>query len=151
MIDGLNSKRPQKRAWAARLLGQNGQLPEDVLARLRELLNDSQLVVQAASADALSRSSDLQALPTLIRLSATNALQTDIAQALGRYQNTDAFEALYLVASSPTTATKARQIAAQQLALHARLTETPLLQQLLKSDELRIARLAQAGLKRLNP
>jgi len=53
------------------------------------------------------------------------------------------------MASSPATTATARLIAARQLALHATAAEIPLLQELLKSDHNRIARLAQAGLQRL--
>ncbi len=135
----------QRQAALARILGRLGDASPAVLAALRPLLADPRPGVRAAAADALSRLADAASIPEIAAMAGDPALAVDAARALGRFRAEAALAALRDLAASAAPAT-ARRLAARGLALAGGDVARELLASLAGSDDLRVRRLAAAGL-----
>lgn len=137
-------------ARAADLLGRTGDRSPDVRRALREALAGGVTPVQAAAMRSLAALLDTDAAGSIAALRQRPELVVSVALALGRLDSPDTLDALSEIARSRQAPATARRLAARGLAGSAHAEAVERLRALESSDDLRVRRLAEAGLRRLS-
>jgi HEAT repeat protein len=149
LLAALEDPDDNVRAWAAWLLGQYGKASELVLRALRPLLADASPAVQIAAMEALSRLRDRESIAHIAAMRAEPGFLVNVVRALGRFDEPAAHPTLFEIAASVNAPLTARRMAARALAKSSSPEVVPMLKALQDSSDVRIRRLAAAGLKRL--
>ena len=122
---------------------------EAALAALREALDDDHIAARAAAIEALGELGDRQSAVAIAGLRSAPSLAISIARALGALDHRSTLEALFQIASGDGFAPTARRWAARGLAASRHPEALDGLRALEASDDLRVQRLARAGVSRL--
>jgi len=145
----LDDPREAVRAAAIRLTGIHGRPSEPLYERLRPFLDDPAPGPRLAAMDALSRLGDRQSIRAFVTLRQRDGLDAEVVEALARFAAVEAYEELAAIARSDAAPPVVRWMAAQSLARSADEPSRPFLESLRGSPDLRVQRLAAAGLARL--
>ena len=119
-----------------------------LLERLRPFLDDPAPGPRLAAMDALSRLGDRRSIAAFVRMGRRDGPDPGVVQALARFEAVEAYAELTAIACSDATPPVARSMAAQALARSGDERARPYLQSLRLSQDLRVRRLADAGLQR---
>jgi HEAT repeat protein len=147
------------RAGAIRLLGMHGGASEMLRERLRPFLEDPAPGPRLAAMDALSRLGDTRSIAAFVRMGSRDGIDAELIQALARFTTPDghgglataeAYATLAGLAASDETQPVARSLAVQTLARSDDERARPYLESLRLSTDVRVRRLAEAGLARLD-
>jgi len=149
LLRRLREADPRVRGWAAWILGRSGVASDQALSVLRSLLADGDPRVRLVAMEALSRLGDEESVLGMASEVDPGDALIDVAQALARFDSHEARRALVDIAASSAAPPTARRLAARALAMSSSPAVAPALRSLERSDDLRISRLATAGLSRL--
>ena len=138
------------RGWAAWIVGRSAAPSGQALSALRSLLADGDPGVRLVAMEALSRLGDEESVVAMATMDEPRDALVDIARALGRFDSQEARTALVDIAASSAAPPTARHLAARALAMSSGPAVAPALRALERSDDVRIRRLAAAGLSRLS-
>lgn len=150
LLSRLRDPDPRARGWAAWIVGRSGSASGQALVGLRSLLADGDPGVRLVAIQALSRLGDEESVVAMARTDEPRDALVDVARALGRFHSPEARTALVEIAASSAAPLTARHLAARALAMSSSPAVVPALRSLERSDDVRIRRLAAAGLSRLS-
>lgn len=149
LLTKLRDPDPRARGWAAWIVGRSGVGSGQTLLALRSLLAEDDPAVRLVAMEALARLGDEGSVVAAAAMVAGDAL-VNVARALARFDSEAARTALVDIAASPAGPLTARRLAARALAMSSSQAVIPVLRSLEQNDDLRIRRLAAAGLSRLS-
>ena len=149
LLARLRDPDPRARGWAAWVLGRSRVAAAPTLAALRPLLSDQDPKTRLVALDALSRLGDEESVVGMAgTMTGSGDALVDTARALARFDSPAACAVLTDIAASTDAPATARRLAARALAMSSSPAAAPALRSLEQSEDLRVRRLAAAGLDR---